>query len=165
MRLTTLGKVDSIYDIPPAYFAQNGYTLVLADLDNTLAAYGEAEPSEALRDWVAQLQAHGTSLFVLSNSRSRTRAPLFCHALDVPFLAHAGKPNPKGYASALRQMNVSPAQAVMLGDQIFTDMLGAWRADIAAILLKPIRLAGNPGRYLRYAAELPVRALTKPLIL
>jgi|GEM_PF-5749195 len=49
----------------------------------------------------------------------------------------------------------------MLGDQIFTDIWGANRAGIDSILFKPIRLAGNPGRYVRYGVELPFRWATK----
>ena len=41
-----------------------------------------------------------------------------------------------------------------------TDVLGGNRAGVTTILVKPIRLAGNPGRYVRYAAELPFRALS-----
>ena len=48
-----------------------------------------------------------------------------------------------------------------MGDQIFTDILGGKRAGVRTLLVEPIRLAGNPGRYLRYAAEWPFRALAK----
>ena len=47
----------------------------------------------------------------------------------------------------------------MVGDQIFTDVFGASRAGIVPLLVEPIRLAGNPGRYIRYAVEAPFRAL------
>ena len=47
----------------------------------------------------------------------------------------------------------------MVGDQIFTDTLGANRAGVVPLLVEPIRLAGNPGRYIRYAVETPFRAL------
>ena len=46
-----------------------------------------------------------------------------------------------------------------VGDQIFTDTLGAHNAGVAPLLVKPIRLAGNPGRYIRYAGETPFRLL------
>ena len=49
----------------------------------------------------------------------------------------------------------------MVGDQIFTDVLGACRAGVVPLLVEPIRLAGNPGRYLRYAVETPFRLLGK----
>ena len=47
----------------------------------------------------------------------------------------------------------------MVGDQIFTDTLGANRAGVVPLLVEPIRLVGNPGRYIRYAVESPFRAL------
>ena len=54
-----------------------------------------------------------------------------------------------------------PEETVMVGDQIFTDTLGACRAGVVPLLVEPIRLAGNPGRYLRYAVETPFRLLGK----
>ena len=58
-------------------------------------------------------------------------------------------------------MGCTPAQTVMVGDQIFTDTLGANNAGVTPLLVEPIQLAGNPGRYLRYAAETPFRLLGK----
>ena len=48
-----------------------------------------------------------------------------------------------------------------MGDQIFTDILGGNNAGVTTLLVEPIRLAGNPGRYVRYAVEWPFRALAK----
>ena len=59
----------------------------------------------------------------------------------------------------MEQMGCKPEETVMVGDQIFTDTLGANSAGVTPLLVLPIRLAGNPGRYLRYAAEAPFRAL------
>jgi len=160
--LIATGSLERIEQLPLAALRERGKTLILADLDNTLAAYGQAEPDEALMDWKAAVEAAGLRLFVLSNSRSKTRAPIFCQALGVPFIAHAGKPRPGSYHRALEQMGATAAETVMLGDQIFTDIWGASRAGIDSILFKPIRLAGNPGRYVRYGVELPFRAMTKP---
>ena len=52
-------------------------------------------------------------------------------------------------------------QTAIVGDQIFTDILGGRNAGVFTLLVEPIRLAGNPSRYLRYAVEWPFRALTK----
>ena len=57
-------------------------------------------------------------------------------------------------------MGVTKEQTAIVGDQVFTDVLGGNRAGISAILVEPIRLAGNPGRYLRYAVEVPFRLLS-----
>ena len=60
----------------------------------------------------------------------------------------------------MEQTGVTVQQTALVGDQIFTDVLGGNRAGVTTILVKPIRLAGNPGRYVRYAAELPFRWLS-----
>ena len=98
-------------------------------------------------------------LFLLSNSRKPRRAEHFAKALGIPFLGHAGKPKSGGYLRAMERMGRTSAQTAMVGDQIFTDILGAKRTGMLALMVEPIQLAGNPGRYLRYAVEEPFRAL------
>ena len=151
----------SIFDIEPAALARRGIRLLLADLDNTLAPHGEPEPTQAVRDWAAALGEQGITLFVLSNNRHPERPRRFSQALGVPFLGHAGKPRPAGFRRAMEQMGRTPAQTAIVGDQIFTDILGGRNAGVLTLLVEPIRLAGNPGRYLRYAAEWPFRILGK----
>lgn len=154
-------RCDTIFQIDLPSLATGGIRLLLADLDNTAAPYGAALPDAALAAWRDALAARGITLFILSNNRSPVRVARFCEALGVPYIAHAGKPRPHSFHVAMRQMGVSPAQTIMVGDQIFTDALGARRAGVRCILVQPIRLAPNPGRYLRYAAELPFRIFIK----
>lgn len=151
---------DSIYELTGESLRQVGISLLLADLDNTLIPYGETMPGDALRQWLQDLNAHGVTLFLLSNSRKATRAPNFAKALGIDYLCHAGKPKVGGYYTAMERYNIQPQDCAMVGDQIFTDILGANRAGVRSILVKPISLAGNPGRYLRYWAELPMRGLS-----
>ncbi len=151
---------ESIFDLHASARAARGITLLLADLDNTLAPYGAPLPTDAVRAWKEELKAAGVALFVLSNNRHAGRPRVFCEALDIPFIGHAGKPRAGSFFRAMEQMGASPAQTAIVGDQVFTDVLGGNRAGVTTILVKPIRLAGNPGRYVRYAAELPFRALS-----
>ncbi len=155
------GVYPSVTDIPPKALAEKGIRLVLADLDNTLIPYKDLEPSRPVAAWVAELREAGIALFLLSNSRRPGRAQAFAEKLGVPYQGNAGKPGRKGYLSAMERMGRGPGETVMVGDQIFTDTLGANRAGVAPLLVKPIRLAGNPGRYLRYAVETPFRLLGK----
>ena len=141
---------DSIYDIAPQSLRSAGVRLVLCDLDNTLTPYEESLPSPALQAWKKELEAAGILLYVVSNSRKSRRCPDFCKALGVPYVRHAGKPIRRGFR-----------QAVMVGDQIFTDVWGANRAGIRSILVKPLAWGKNPLRKVRYAAETPFRILGK----
>ena len=151
---------NCIFDITGHYLAEKGISLLLADLDNTLVPYGVALPTDEVYAWRDELKQAGVQLFVLSNNRRVGRPDKFCQALEVPFIGHAGKPKIGGLLKAMEQMGVTPAQTALIGDQIFTDVLGGNRAGVMTILVKPIRLAGNPGRYVRYAAELPFRAFS-----
>ena len=82
---------------------------------------------------------------------------VFAAALKAPFRKRSGKPGTKTFFSVMEEVGVAPEQTAIIGDQIFTDTVGGNRAGVTTILVKPIRLAGNPGRYVRYAAELPFR--------
>ena len=149
----------SIFDIDPAALAAGGVTLLLADLDNTLARYGQPDPAPALLAWREALRAAGVDLFLLSNSRKPQRVGHYAQALGIPYVGHAGKPGTAGFFQAMERMGRTPAQTAMVGDQLFTDILGAKRAGVLALMVEPIELKGNPGRYLRYAVEEPFRAL------
>ena len=155
------GVYPSVTDISPRILAEKGVRLVLADLDNTLVPYKVSQPPPAVAAWKEELARCGIQLFLLSNSRKPGRARQFAEQLGIPYQGHSGKPKKAGYLRAMERMGVTPAQTVMVGDQIFTDTLGANNAGVAPLLVEPIRLAGNPGRYIRYAVETPFRLLGK----
>ena len=152
---------ETIFDIDPSELARKGITLLLADLDNTLVPYGVPVATEQVRKWKDELNRCGITLFVLSNNRHTNRPRIFCEDLDVPYIGHAGKPGTGSFIKAMEQMGAALEQTALVGDQVFTDVLGANRAGVMSILVAPIRLAGNPGRYLRYWAEWPFRVMAK----
>lgn len=152
---------NSIFDLTPEELRDAGIRLVLADLDNTLVSYEEHLPSPALRRWKASLEVAGIRLFVISNSRKNHRCPDFCAALSVSCIRHAGKPGIAGFRRALEEAGVPPQAAIMVGDQIFTDIWGANRAGVHSVLIKPIAIGKNPLRAVRYAVETPFRLAGK----
>ena len=155
------GFYNSVMDIRPDDLTRRGITLLLADLDNTLVPYKTPLPTEELKRWREELNAGGVELFLLSNSRKPGRPKRFADALGISFIGHAGKPKRGGFLAAMEQTGRTPAQTAIVGDQIFTDILGGKRSGITALLVRPIRLAGNPGRYLRYWVETPFRLVAQ----
>ena len=153
------GVYPSFSALSPRQLRDKGIKLVLADLDNTLVAYKVPTPTGEVIAWKDALADQGIQLFILSNSRKPGRAQNFAQALGVPYQGRSGKPKKAGYLRAMERMGCTPAETVMIGDQIFTDVLGANNAGVTPLLILPIRLAGNPGRYIRYAVETPFRML------
>ena len=144
-------------DLTPTLLRKHGVTVVLVDLDNTLIPYSLSMPTEELLDWRARLAEAGITLFVVSNNRHGTRVVPFCEAMDVPYLLHARKPSPYGFREALRLLDADPAHTLAVGDQVYTDVVGAHRAGIRAALVHPIDLKHYPLLALRYGLEAPFR--------
>ena len=152
-------RLKDIFQLDADRLRREGVRLLLADLDNTLTPYSSEIPTEEVKAWKRELEEKGITLFVVSNSRKATRVPNYCQRLGIPYVRHAGKPGTKGFLRAMEECSASGEETMVVGDQIFTDVLGAKRAGLRAALVEPIELSGNPGRYLRYAVEWPFRAL------
>ena len=87
---------SSIFEIDGTELSRRGVSLLLADLDNTLAKYGQPDPEPAVQQWKCGLAEAGVELFLLSNSRKPARAGHYARCLKVPYLGHAGKPRTDG---------------------------------------------------------------------
>jgi len=155
-------RLESVYQITPELLRQRGITLLLLDLDNTLIPYSKSLPSPKLIQWLDTIRRASTDLFIVSNSR-RDRPDVFCDAADIPFIKEAGKPSKKAILSAMAQMHRGAGETALVGDQIFTDTLGANRTGIQSILVRPIEMK-KPYLAARYALEQPFRALAKEKI-
>ena len=121
-------------DITPETLHEYGVTLLLSDLDFTLAPKKTRRPDDRLRAWIADLHAHGITFMIVSNNRSGKRVREFCADLGVPYQGHANKPSRRGIRAAMERANASPQQTAMLGDKLLTDVLAANRADYIEVL-------------------------------
>ena len=153
-------RCESYKAIKIEWLQKKDITLLLLDLDNTITPYGVGTPTPELKQWVETLRGEGIEPFILSNSRKAVRVPNFAADLGVPYLKYAGKPKKKGFLTAMAQMGKNSEETAMVGDQIFTDILGANRCGIVSILVRPLRM-DTIFRKIRYGLETPFRALAK----
>ena len=92
---------DHYGDITVQFLKDQGITLVLSDLDYTLAAKSTRRPDQALRNWIAGLSAEGITFMIVSNNRSGIRVSEFCADLGVSYQGRAGKPSTRGLKAAM----------------------------------------------------------------
>ena len=123
--------------ITPAFLRALGVTLLLSDLDYTLAPKAQREPDDRLLDWVRSLQDGGVTLEIISNNRSPKRVERFCKNLGIGYVGHAGKPRTRGLTEAMRKHGVTAAQTAMLGDKLLTDTLAAKRGGTVMLMVEP----------------------------
>lgn len=150
--------VESVTDLTPELLKQRGIGLLMMDFDNTIVPYTTSTPTPAMQKWLESLKDFGISYCVVSNSK-KSRVVTFCKQYDIPCITHARKPFSKGISQALRTIPYS-GRAALVGDQIYTDVLGANCAGAISILVRPIHLHNWPLK-LRHVAELPFIAIGK----
>ncbi len=128
--------LDSAYDIPYEEFYKKGIRGVIFDIDNTLVPHGAPADGRAL-ELFARLKKAGFHTCLMSNNK-KPRVASFAAQVGSEYLYKAGKPGLAGYRKAMRKMGTTERSTLFVGDQLFTDVYGANRAGIYAILVKPI---------------------------
>ena len=144
--------------LSPEFLAERGVTLLLSDLDFTLAAKKTPRPDQPLRDWIADLAAHDIGFMIVSNNRSGRRVTEFCADLGVPYQGHAGKPSTKGLEAAMARAGADRAHTAMLGDKLLTDMLAANRAGVLALMVEPVGGAVTAWQRVLHGLQSPFKA-------
>lgn len=127
-----------ITDVTAEDLRRLGVKALLLDVDNTLTTHDAPDLTDAVKAWLAQMGESGFSLIIVSNNRAERVAP-FAEKIGLSYYAHARKPLPFGFRAAAKQAGACRKECVVIGDQLFTDMLGANLAGIPSILLEPIQ--------------------------
>lgn len=130
-----------------------GVTFLMLDFDNTIVPYTNDVPTPEMEAWFQAMQASDIGLCVVSNSH-KTRVVKFCEARGIPCITHSKKPFSKGIFQCRDIFSLDLSHAALVGDQIYTDVLGANCAGAVSILVRPIHLH-NIWLRLRHVAELP----------
>lgn len=143
----------SVTEISPDFLKNQGIKLVMLDFDNTIVPYTTSVPAQPVMQWLRQIKESDLILCVVSNSH-KNRVPDFCKEQGIHCITHAKKPSSKGICQCLERFSVKPAEAVMVGDQIYTDTLGGNCAGVRTVLVKSIH-NHTIWLKLRHAAEMP----------
>ena len=122
---------------------QMGIRGVLLDVDNTLSRHGDPTPLPAALDWVRGLQAAGIKTLVVSNNQEERVAP-FAQKLGLDFISKAAKPLPSGFRRGQKALGLPAKSLLVVGDQLFTDILGANLAGMPSALVEPIQMEATP---------------------
>ena len=111
---------------------------IILDIDNTLEPYENEAPGEKVVSWLNSLSEKGIRAAIVSNNEKK-RVELFNKDLKLPAYYKAKKPFKKNLLRAMADMNTTPNETLLMGDQVFTDVWAAHNAKIKAILVPPIK--------------------------
>lgn len=135
---------NRITDITLSDLESLGIRGLLLDVDNTLTTHGSQVLSDEVRDWLDHMKAAGIRLTVVSNSWEWRVAP-FADKIGLRHISLSCKPLPTGFWRGVRRLGLPKQQCAAVGDQVFTDIIGANVYGIACIQVMPIELeTGKP---------------------
>ena len=156
MPLSFLPKMiaNNLTDLTPELFRARHIRLLMLDFDNTIVPYTTDVPTPEMAAWLDRMnKLDDIQLCIVSNSH-KNRVPVFCRERGMRCITHARKPSTKGIRECLGKFGVPASEAALVGDQIYTDTLGANLAGVTSILVSAI---DNHNFWLkaRHVLELP----------
>jgi HAD superfamily phosphatase (TIGR01668 family) len=130
--------IEAVWKISPQRLRQEGIRALILDLDNTLVDWNEEHLRPEVTAWALDCRKAGLSLCVCTNARCKPRVRNIASEIGACYLSGAGKPAAKAWRRALWLLHCRTEQAVVVGDQVFTDVWGANRLGMKTILVRPL---------------------------
>lgn len=130
--------LSSLFDLDPEILRKKDIKAILLDLDNTIVRRDSQRFEPAVEKWLKDLRDQGFSLAIVSNN-SPERVNSLAGPLNIPTVSRAVKPMKQAFWRALNLLGARPEHTAVLGDQIFTDILGGNRLGLFTILVVPLK--------------------------
>ncbi len=146
----------NVTDITTDMLKEMGIDAILLDVDNTLAPPTEKTPYEGVREWISEITGAGFSVVICSNNFYKRIKP-FADSVGLDCVAMSCKPLPFGFIKAKRKLHEKPRSVLVVGDQIYTDVLGANLAGMKSVLLQPRSEEKGFSIYIRRKMEKKLR--------
>lgn len=128
---------DKVTDITIDLLEKHQIKGILLDVDNTLIDFDKNLLNGA-QDWVNKMKENNIQCMILSNSNKVDKVTAVAEILDLPYIYFATKPFKRGFKKAKAHLGLESENIAVVGDQVFTDIIGANRSKMFSILVNPI---------------------------
>lgn len=129
--------VESIHKINLEQLQREGIQAICSDLDNTLVPWSSDQVNPELLAWLKEAKDAGLEVFLISNAVTK-RLEHFLGLLGIRGIGKARKPRKAAFFRALGELGFPAERVALVGDQIFTDVLGGNRVGMYTILVVPL---------------------------
>ena len=120
------------------FLSSIGVKGILLDVDNTLSvAHADKTLRQGVPEWLSLMKENGVPLMILSNAKTK-RAKVFADSVGLDVIGLSAKPLPFGYVKAAKRLGVKRKHVAMVGDQIFTDVMGGRLAGVKTVWVTDI---------------------------
>lgn len=137
MNLYPRELLNKVEEISIDFIQKNKLKALILDVDNTLIDYNKNLSGEKVK-WAKNLKGQGVKLYILSNTNKKEKVEKVATTLGIPYILFAKKPSKSGFLKIQKELQLKPEQIGVVGDQIFTDIIGGNRCKMFTILVEPI---------------------------
>ena len=130
-------QFEKVEQITIEFLQKNKIKALILDVDNTLIDYNK-NMSKSVVNWAKEMKGQGIKLYILSNTNNKEKVKTVAQKLDIPYKHFAMKPLKRGFKYIQKETKIKPENIAVVGDQIFTDVLGGNRSNMFTILVDPI---------------------------
>lgn len=148
-----------VWEVDLEGLAGRGIRGLVLDLDNTLVNWNSDHIRPEVSAWLDRAKRLGFSLCISSNAHSPRRVRRLSERLGTLCVTHAGKPRARAFTRPMEIMGTTPETTAVVGDQLFTDILGGNRAGVHTVLVRPLGWFEFPGTMISRLLERVVLAL------
>ncbi|ADY56231.1 HAD superfamily (subfamily IIIA) phosphatase, TIGR01668 [Syntrophobotulus glycolicus DSM 8271] len=131
-------QFEAIYKVPVSTLLDMGIGGLLLDLDNTIARWNDSTLTDDVVKWFEHAGRQGMKSCIISNNSSPERVARIAERLGIHYVFKAAKPRKKAFLMGIEVLGLEPDRIVVIGDQLFTDVLGANRVGLKSILVNPL---------------------------
>lgn len=131
--------LKSVLQINADFLEKNHVRALVLDMDNTLSMHGNPAAEEGVTEWLDEMRALGIKMRVVSNNTNKRVAPLAAK-LGLEYTANGAKPLTFGITRAMKAMGVGSEETLVVGDQIFTDIMAGNLKGVRTVLVEPFHL-------------------------
>lgn len=148
--------LKNVQEINIQFLIKNKIKALILDVDNTLIDY-EQNISNDVIEWANKVQAQGIRMYILSNTNKKEKVQMVADKLKLPYEMFAKKPFKYGFLKIQEKLKIQSENIGVVGDQIFTDIIGGNRCKMFTILVDPI----NEKDYWYTAWKRPIENIIK----
>lgn len=150
--------INSVFELTEDILHKLGINAIILDVDNTLRAQGTLSPYKGVLEWIETMKRADIKMTIASNNFSANVAP-FAKKLNLDFVSMSCKPLPIGLKKAVNKFGLDKKQVAIVGDQIFTDILGGKLTGITSILVFPfVKEPGIAWKFKRFMERPAIKA-------
>lgn len=131
--------LKNVLQIDENFLFENNVSAMVLDMDNTLSMHGNPAAEEGIPEWLEKMRDLGIKMRVVSNNTNKRVEPL-ASILGLEYTANGAKPLTFGVNRAVKAMGAKKSETLVIGDQIFTDVMAGNLAGIRTVLVEPFHL-------------------------